>query len=245
MRKIFLFVMAITCLALPFSANAQLDGLLKKAKSALSKGGDLTTEEAGSGLKEALNVGVDEAVSFLSAKDGYFLSPYKILLPEEAQNVASKLRVVPGFSSFEADLVEKINRAAEDAAAQAKPIFVGAIKQMTFQDALNILMGNPDAATRYLEKTTFEQLFSAFIPVIQSSLDKFNAREYWRKGVTAYNSLPLVKKTEPELDKYITQKALLGMFQLVEKKELDIRQNVNARSSDLLKKVFAKQDKGK
>ena len=123
-------------------AEAQLGGLINKAKNAvLGKSGDLSADEAGSGLKEALNVGVDQAVSFLSAKDGYYASAYKILLPEEAKTMAAKLKVIPGFSKFEEDLLEKMNRAAEDAAAQAKPIFVNAIKQMTFQDALNILMG--------------------------------------------------------------------------------------------------------
>lgn len=225
-------------------AEAQLGGLINKAKNTvLGKSGDLSADEAGSGLKEALNVGVDQAVSFLSAKDGYYTSAYKILLPEEAKTMASKLKIIPGFSKFEEDLLEKMNRAAEDAAAQAKPIFVNAIKQMTFQDALNILMGEKNAATQYLQRTTTTQLTAAFIPVIQTSLDKFKAREYWASAVTAYNKIPLVKKMNPELDKYVTEKSLLGMFQLVEKKELDIRQNVDSRGSDLLKKVFAKQDK--
>jgi hypothetical protein len=223
-------------------AQAQLDGLVKKAEKAI-KGGGLSQEEAGNGLKEALNAGIGEAVDFLSAKDGYFKSPYKILVPEEAQKVVSKLKTVPGFGNLEADLTERMNRAAEDAATKAKPIFVSAIKQMTFKDALDILMGNQDAATRYLEKTTSTQLYKEFLPVIQTSLDKVNARELWRSAVTAYNKIPLVEKTNPELDDHVTKTALKGMFSLVEKKEKGIRTDVGQRNSDLLKKVFAKQDK--
>lgn len=220
----------------------KLGGLLDKAKKAIS-GESLTSEEIGGGLKEALNIGVGEAVDFLSVEDGYYKSAYKILLPEEVQAVTSRLKAVPGFANVEEDLIEKLNRAAEDAATKAKPIFISAIKQMTFQDAMNLLMGEKDAATRYLERTTYDQLFAEFLPVIQESLDKVNARQYWRDAVTAYNKIPLVKKTNPELDDYVTKQGLNGMFQLVEKKELDIRENSSARTSDLLKKVFAKQDK--
>jgi len=136
-----------------------------------------------------------------------------------------------------------MNRAAEDAAVKAKPIFIAAIKKLTFQDALNILMGNPDAATRYLQKATNDQLYAEFLPIIQASLDKVNAREYWKSAVTAYNKLPLVTKTNPELDDHVTRKALEGMFSLVEKKEKGIRSDVKLRNTDLLRKVFAKQDK--
>lgn len=224
-------------------AQAQLNGLIKKAENVVKGGGDLSQDEAGNGLKEALNSGISEAVDFLSAKDGYFKSPYKILVPAEAQKVVDKLKVVPGFNNIEADLTERMNRAAEDAAVKAKPIFIAAIKKLTFQDALNILMGNPDAATRYLQKATNDQLYAEFLPIIQASLDKVNAREYWKSAVTAYNKLPLVTKTNPELDDHVTRKALEGMFSLVEKKEKGIRSDVKLRNTDLLRKVFAKQDK--
>ncbi len=224
-------------------SHAQFGKLMDKAKEKAGLDVPLSQEEAGNGIKEALNNGIGEAVTFLSAKDGYFKSPYKILLPEEAQNVVHKLKAVPGFSNVEADLTERMNRAAEDAAVKAKPIFVSAIKKLTFQDALNILMGNPDAATRYLEKSTSEALYAEFKPIIQTSLDKVNAREYWKSAVTAYNKIPLVTKTNPELDDHVTKMALKGMFDLVQKKEQGIRSNVGLRNSDLLKKVFAKQDR--
>ena len=137
----------------------------------------------------------------------------------------------------------KMNRAAEDAAKKAKPIFVKGIQQMTIRDAMNILMGEADAATRYLEKTTYDQLYSAFKPVIVESLDKFKVRETWRGAVTAHNKLPFVAKANPDMDDYIARQALLGMFGLVEEKEAAIRQDTAARTSPLLQKVFAKQDK--
>ena len=242
MRK---FILLLLLIAVSFvSVQAQFKGALDKAKKAASslKDGGLSQDEAGNGLKEALNNGVSDAVDFLSKEDGYYKSPYKILLPEEAQKVVSKLSSVPGFSNVEANLVEKMNRAAEDAATKAKPIFVNAIKQMTFKDALNILMGNDDAATRYLEGTTYKKLYADFMPIIQASLDKVNAREYWRSAVTAYNKIPFVEKTNPELDDHVNQMALTGLFSLVEKKEKGIRKDVGLRTSPLLKKVFAKQD---
>ncbi|MEM9917902.1 MAG: DUF4197 domain-containing protein [Bacteroidota bacterium] len=240
MKRVFAILLI---LPLYFSLSAQgLKGLLDKAEDKLKGGTGLSQEEVGKGLKEALDKGVGKAVDFLSAEDGYYKSPYKILIPEEAQKVTSKLKAVPGFKDVESNLEEKLNRAAEDAAKKAKPIFVSAIKQMTFKDAMNLLMGDQDAATRYLEKSTYDNLVGEFMPVIQASLDKVNARDYWRSAVKAHNKLPFVKKANPELDEYVTQRALLGMFSLIEKKELDIRENTGARSSDLLKKVFAKQD---
>jgi len=241
-KTLLLFVALLATTQL---AQAQFGKVLDKAKKTVesAKDGGLSTDEIGSGLKEALNQGVGEAADFLSAKDGYYKSAYKILLPEEAQKVVTKLKVVPGFSNVEADLTERMNRAAEDAAVKAKPIFIEAIKKMTFQDAMNILTGNTDAATRYLQSSTYTNLYASFKPIIQTALDKVNAREYWKSAVTAYNKLPLVTKTNPELDDHVTKMALVGMFGLVEKKEKDIRSNVSLRNTDLLRRVFAKQDK--
>ncbi len=244
-----MFKKSVFCLlalvAVQFTAQAQFGNLVKQAEAAKNKvlGGDLSQDEVAGGLKEALDAGIGSAVDFLSAKDGYFKSPYKILVPQEAQTVISKVKAVPGFGNIEADLTERMNRAAEDAATKAKPIFVNAIKKMSFADAMNILMGNPDAATRYLEKTTYQGLYAEFKPVIQASLDAVKARELWRGAVTNYNNLPFVTKTNPELDDHVTKMALTGLFSLVEKKEKDIRGNTSFRTSDLLKKVFAKQDK--
>jgi len=120
---------------------------------------------------------------------------------------------------------------------------VDAIKQITFDDALNILTGPDNAATGYLNDKTNAKLYDAFSPVIVESLDKFNARKYWSDAVNAYNKIPLVQKADPSLDNYVTTQALKGLFNVVEKEEANIRKNVSARTSNLLKKVFAKQDK--
>lgn len=244
MKKILTIIL---CLAIASAVPAQFGKKLKnavnKAEKTLKGGaGELTKEEAGNGLKEALNIGVGKAVDFLSAEDGYLKSIYKIPIPDEAQTVFNKIKAVPGFGDAEEKMTVLLNRAAEDAAKKAKPIFVSAITQMTFTDAMDILLGNKDAATRYLERTTSEPLFAEFMPVIQNSLDEVNARSYWKSCVSAYNKLPFVKKVDPELDRYVTNKALAGMFGLIEKKEEDIRGNQSSRTSDLLKKVFARQD---
>ena len=243
MKKLILVAVALLSYQITF---AQFGDFLKKAEqkvNSITKGGGLSQDEVGNGLKEALNIGLSEATDFLSAKDGYFMSPYKILVPTEAQNVVSKLKLVPGFGNVEADLTERMNRAAEDAAIKAKPIFLDAIKKMSFGDAMSILTGDKDAATQYLQKTTSADLVAAFKPIIQESLDKVNARTYWRSAVNAYNNIPFVSKTNPELDDHVTKTALAGMFSLVAKKELAIRSDASLRTSDLLKKVFAKQDK--
>ncbi len=205
--------------------------------------GELTTAEISSGLKQALEIGIGKGSDVLSQKDGYYKSAYKILLPPEARKVTDKLKSVPGFSNVENIILEKINRGAEDAAKKAKPIFVNAIKQMSFADAMDILMGEQNAATAYLNRTTYDPLYNEFNPVIVNSLDKFDARKYWKDAVNAYNKIPLVQKVNPELDDYVTKEALKGLFSMVEKEEKNIRTNIAARTTDLLKKVFAKQDK--
>lgn len=237
MNKYILMCLAF-CLG-SLNVQGQFKNILKKAESIVS--GD--DGKVGLGIKEALEVGVTEAVDNLSQKNGYFESPYKILIPEEARQVTSKLSKVPGFQNVEKDLIAKMNEAAEIAAKKAGPIFLHAIKQMTFADAMSILTGENDAATRYLEKTSRAALYAEFMPVIQAALDEVNARTYWRSAVDTYNKLPLTKKMNPELDDHVNNKALEGMFSLVEVKEQKIRTDVSQRTSPLLKEVFSKQDK--
>ncbi len=203
---------------------------------------ELTSADISSGLKEALEIGIGKGADVLSKEDGYYKSAYKILLPPEARKVTEKLSAVPGFSNVEEIILEKINRGAEDAAKRAKPIFVSAIRQMTFADAMDILMGEKNAATSYLHRSTNQALYAEFNPVIVTSLDKFEARRYWSDAVNAYNKIPFVQKANPDLDDYVTTEALNGLFDMVEKEELNIRNNISARTSDLLRKVFAKQD---
>ena len=202
----------------------------------------LSNEDIGNGLKSALEIGIGKGADVLSQKGGYFNSAFKIQLPPEARQITDRLKVVPGFNKVEDIVLEKINAGAEDAATKAKPIFVSAIKQMTFTDALNILMGDKNAATAFLKRTTYDQLYQAFSPVIVQSLDKFDARKYWGDAVNTYNKIPLIKKVNPSLDDYVTREALNGLFTMVEQKELSIRSNKAERVTDLLQKVFAKQD---
>lgn len=227
--------------------SAQFGKILNKAadKADAVLRGDvpLSEEEVGEALKQALNQGVGKAVATLEVEDGYYASPYKILLPEEARGVVAKVSALPGFGNLEQDLTERINRAAELAATKAGPIFVDAIRSLTIADAMNLLMGEQDAATRYLERQTGMPLTAEFQPVIRAALDEVNANELWLKAATAYNKLPFVRKTETELDAYVTQRALEGMFALVEVKESELRQNPALRNTDLLKKVFARQDR--
>ncbi|HFA49871.1 MAG TPA: DUF4197 domain-containing protein [Bacteroidetes bacterium] len=224
-----------------FQLTACDPAALQSALDTLNTGA-LTNADISSGLKQALELGIGKGSDLLSKKDGYFKSPYKILLPPEARKITDKLSGIPGFSNIENSILEKINRGAEDAAKRAKPIFVSAIRQMTFNDAMNILMGDKNAATSYLNRVTHQQLYAEFNPVIVQSLDKFKARKTWSDAVKAYNKIPFVEKANPDLDDYVTTQAMKGLFAMVEKEELNIRSNVSARTTDLLKKVFAKQD---
>lgn len=235
-KRLILILMPLFLLSCdPADIQKVLDGMSEVA---------LTDADIAAGLKEALNLGVDKAVTTLAAENGYYLSPYKILLPEEARVVTERLKIIPGFSNGEEELVKRLNEGAEDAASKAKPIFVGAIKQLTFSDVMNILMGEQNAATQYLHRTTNQALYNEFNPVIVNSLNKFNALEYWASAVNKYNSIPFIDKVNPDLADYVTNEALVGLFALVEKKEAGIRTNIDERTSTLLNRVFAKQDKG-
>ncbi len=240
MKKIFFFTLVAGFVA---CTPAQIQNAIDTA-SKMSTNSEPTSLEVGNGLKEALNLGIGKGVDVLSAKDGFLKGAYKILLPPEARKVADKLRNVPGFNDVEAIALEKINRGAEDAASKAKPIFINAIKQMTIADAWSILRGDKNAATNYLKQKTYDNLYAQFNPTIVESLNKFSAIEYWGKAVGYYNKFPLVtEKANPRLDDYVTKEALNGLFSMVAEKEKDIRENPVARVTDLLKKVFAKQDK--
>ncbi|MBK9257088.1 MAG: DUF4197 domain-containing protein [Saprospiraceae bacterium] len=233
MKHILLtFIVLIT---LTFNAQSQVKDLFNKAKQAVTKD---DSGETGLGLKEALNVGVESAVNQLSAQNGYLESPYKILIPEDAQKVIDKVKKVPGFQDVEQKLINQMNEAAEIAAKKATPIFVNAIKQMTFRDATKILTGPENAATNYLSSTSRLALYDTFMPIIQSSLDEVNARTYWTTVVQAYNAIPFVRKMNPELDDHVNNRALDGLFGLIAVKEKGIRTDVSQRTSPLLQKVF-------
>ena len=205
--------------------------------------GILSQAEMGSGLKEALNNGITKQVSKLTATDGFFRNEaVKILLPAELQKVDTRLRQI-GLSKLADDGLRVLNRAAEDAVKEATPIFIDAVKQMTFTDAKNILFGNESSATNYLQTSTSTALYGKFNPVIKNSFAKVGADKIWTQIITKYNSIPLVNKVNPDLTDYTTNKAMEGVFKMIAVEEKDIRTNFSARTSDLLRKVFALQDK--
>ena len=194
------------------------------------------------GLKEALNKGISQQVTKLTATDGFFKNDMvKILLPEELQKVDKTLRDI-GLSSLADEGLKVLNRAAEDAVKEATPIFVNAIKEMTFNDARNILMGSDNAATTYLQNTTSQALYTKFSPVVTNSLSKVGADKVWTDIINRYNKVPLVKKVNPDLTDYVTNQAMQGVFTMIAVEEKNIRTNVNARTSEVLKRVFAMQD---
>lgn len=244
MKKL-LFSLMIAAL-IPAGANAQLKGLMDKAKSTVEGAtgkSSLSNSEIGNGLKAALQEGVTKQVTKLTAEDGFYKNEaVKILLPEELQKVDKKLRQM-GMSKMADEGIKVLNRAAEDAVKEATPIFVNAITSMSFSDAKNILMGADNSATAYLEKTTTKPLYTKFSPVVNTSLSNVGADVVWKNIIDKYNSIPLVTKVNPDLTDYVTDKALEGVFKMITVEEKNIRTNLSSRTSDILKKVFALQDK--
>ena len=212
---------------------------LKDAKKLLNtKNKGLTEKDAADGIKEALVNGTGESVKLVSVLNGYWGNPeIKIPFPSEAKEMESKLRAI-GMGKKVDEFNESMNRAAEKAANEAKPIFIAAIKGMTVKDAINIVKGADNAATMYLKNTTSPELINKFQPIIKTSLDNVNATRYWSDLITIYNKIPLVKKMNPDLPLYVTQRAIDGLFIMIAKEELKIRKDPMARTSELLKKVF-------
>jgi len=246
MRKIIYLVVCVMAISATSVSAQSWKEIRKKAKekanevkkTGLPSANALSEEEVGRGLKEALNQGIKKGVEQLNKKDGYFKdAQIKIPMPEKAKKVEEKLRSL-GQGKKVDDAIESMNRAAEDAAEGAKDIFVAAIKGMTLTDAMSILKGDDDAATKYLNKATKEELTKKFQPVIKVSLDKVGATKHWKTVFGSYNKLPFVDKINPNLEEYVTEKALKGLFIQVAKEELKIRKDPLARVTDLLKKVF-------
>lgn len=214
--------------------NQTIDGYLGESKP--------TDTEVSSGLREALIKGITVGADQASALDGFNGNPkIRIPFPPDAIKVANTLRDV-GLGKEVDRFVTTLNRGAEDAAKSAKPIFISSIKQMTINDAWAILKGSNDEATQYLKRTTSDQLYTSFKPVIQTSLKKVNATKYYNDLVKRYNKVPFVDKVNPDLDDYATNLAIDGLFQLVAEEESKIRKDPVARTSALLKKVFGYED---
>lgn len=205
-----------------------------------------TSSEIAMGLKQALEFGTTYSAERLSNQNGFLgNAAIKILFPAEAQKAERTLRSL-GLNQLCDNLITSLNRAAEDAAKEAKPIFISAIKQMTIADATNILLGNQnDAATNYFKRVTNAQLTEKFRPVIQNSLGKVGATKYWGDVVTRYNAIPLTADINPDLTGYVTQMAITGLFHEIAQEELKIRQNISSRNTSLLQKVFGYADRNK
>lgn len=242
MKKIiFLLVAMVFTVSLTAQKDSsnKLGGFFKKANSIFSKksSSGLSTDQIVSGLKEALSLGAQKSGDKLSAVDGFFKdAAVKILLPKEVQDVEKKMRMF-GLGKLVDNAELSMNRAAEDAAKSAAPIFLSAIKQMTVTDALNILRGSDTAATGYLRKTTSQKLTDAFMPVVEASLKKTDAAKYWTDVFTAYNRFSS-KKVDTDINSYVTGKALDGIFYYVAQEEISIRKDPAARVTDILKTVF-------
>ncbi len=231
------FSIVLVCILMGCT-TAQINQTLSEVNKAIGAEKPLTTAEVGDGLKEALVKGISNGSDLVSQVDGYFKNPeIKIPFPPDVKKVEDRLRQI-GLGKEVDKFVMTLNRGAEDAAKEAKPIFISAIKQMTIEDAWAILKGKDDEATQYLIKTTSSQLKEKFKPVIQNSLQKVNATKYYSEIVTRYNSIPMVQKVNPNLDDYATDKAIEGLFLMIAKEEKNIRADPAARTTELLKRVF-------
>jgi len=232
MKKIFLFAIVfqlVSCAELQKAVNQMPNPTLSNAQIT-------------GGLKEALQNGITKQVSTLALKDGFYKNELvKILMPSELQKVEQTLRKL-GLGKLADDGIKMLNRAAEDAVKEATPIFVNAIKGLTVTDAKNILLGNKDAATTFLQQATSNALFAKFQPIIDNSFKEVGADKIWTNLITNYNNLPLTKDVNPDLTNYVTTEALKSVYKMVAKEELNIRTKINSRTSELLREVFKLQD---
>lgn len=235
MKKLYVLVVAITLA----SCTELLHVLNEVSENSSSV---LTNADIANGLKEALQKGVNKEVAKLTHKDGFLgNAAVRIGFPEEVVAVEQKLRNI-GLGALPDKGIELLNRAAEDAVKEATPIFMNAIKQMSFADARDILMGHDSSATSYLESTTRDSLYGKFYPVVEQSLSKVGADEVWSNIFTKYNALPFVKDVNPDIKDYVTTNALNSVFKMIIIEEKEIRNNLQERTSDLLRRVFALQD---
>ena len=219
-------------------ACAELQGVIDQ----LPQGGVLTNTEISSGLRQALDFGIDKQVTKLTQKDGFYKNELvKILLPEELRKVDKALRDI-GLSKLADEGLKVLNRAAEDAVKEATPIFVNAVKGITFNDAKNILLGNDDAATQYLTGKTQTALYDKFNPVIKNSFNKVGADDIWNNLINKYNTLPFTNDVNPDLTDYVTNEALKGVYTMIALEEKEIRTKIASRTTDLLRQVFDLQD---
>ncbi|WP_027138837.1 DUF4197 domain-containing protein [Gaetbulibacter saemankumensis] len=236
MKKILLGLL-ITC---TFNTCAELQQVVNQLPQGTTTG--IGNDQIASGLREALNLGIEKQVTKLTQTNGFYKNDLvKILLPEELQKVDKTLRDI-GLGNLADEGLKIINHAAEDAVKEATPIFIDAVKGITFSDAKNILLGGDHAATTYLNNKTESALYNKFHPVIKNSFSKVGADQIWSNIINKYNSIPFTSNVNPDLTDYVTQEALKGVFTMIGVEEKEIRTNLSSRTTDLLQKVFALQD---
>lgn len=237
MKKV-IFILSILFL----SSCAELQQVVNSLPQTTGGGFGVSNIDIANGLRQALDNGIDKQVTKLTQKDGFYRNQLvKILLPQELQKVDKTLRDV-GLGKLADEGLKAINRAAEDAVKESTPIFVNAVKQITFNDARQILLGNDRAATAYLETKTNSALYAKFNPVINRSFSKVGADKIWTNIITKYNALPLTNNVNPDLTDYVTQQALKGVYKMIAVEEKEIRTKLSSRTTDLLRRVFALQD---
>lgn len=235
MKRIFILLIAFN-----LTACAELQQVVDSIPQGTN--GVLSNADIASGLREALDLGIDKQVTKLTETDGFYKNELvKILLPEELQKVDKGLRDI-GLGNLADEGIKALNRAAEDAVKEATPIFVNAVKDITFDDAKNILLGEDNAATEYLTVRTKTELYNKFHPVINNSFSKVGADQIWTNLINKYNAIPFTNEVNPDLTDYVTQEALNGVYTMIAVEEKEIRNKVSSRTSDILKKVFALQD---
>ncbi len=234
------FIALIIFLTISTSTFAQFGKLLDKAKAAATgNSGSLNPADIATALKQALEQGTSKSADLLSKENGFFgNNAVKILFPPEALKAEATLRKL-GLGEMCDDAILSFNRAAEDAAKQAKPIFISAVKNMTVIDAKNILMGSNDAATNYFKTNTTDSLTKVFDPIVEKSIEKVDATKYYGNVVDRYNKVPFVSKINPDLKAYVTEKAIDGLFKEIAQEELRIRENSAFRTTELMQKVFS------
>jgi len=233
MKKLLIIALVFTGLTTAKAQNGFVNGLFTG-----NNGTQLTNDNMVEGLMEALKMGINTASGNASKSDGFFKNPdIFIPFPPEAEKVKSTVEGM-GMKKQVDDFVMKLNRAAEKASEKAGPIFLDALKQMTITDALNILQAKDDAATKYLKSKTMSPLTDAFAPVINDALSEVGATQAWKTIADTYNKVPFVQKVNPDLGKYTTEKALVGIFKLVSQEEMKIRKDPAAFGNGVVDKVF-------
>lgn len=225
--------------ALLIMGCTELNTVLEEVNTVTNSGpAPLSNMEVISGLKEALTIGTNNSTALTSKLDGFYKNPEIFIpFPAEAIKVKEKVEAL-GMKNQVDKFVMTLNRAAETAAKEAAPIFVNAVKGMSISDGFAILKGNDNAATQYLKDKTSAQLKIKFNPIVKNAISKVEVTKYWNPLINTYNKIPFIEKQNPDLEDYVTTKAMEGLFLMIEKEEKKIRKDPLARVTDILKRVF-------